>query len=96
MPSRFWRDSADFIITAALPEAGHFEQLWAKNVGENQLEICCIPFFLDDVALGDVVETAPQGGKSYVLKGAAAIRCQSEGWTRRPSLEPSAHCEPRR
>ncbi|UAL29269.1 DUF4265 domain-containing protein [Nocardioides rotundus] len=62
-----WRERANFIINAPLPEAGRFEQLWAKQVGENQFEICCIPFFLYDLALGDTVETAPQGSRQYVL-----------------------------
>lgn len=62
-----WRERANFIINAPLPEAGRFEQLWTKQVGENQFEICCIPFFLYGLALGDMVETAPQGGRQYVL-----------------------------
>ena len=45
------------MIGAALREEGRTEQLWARQVDETQFEICCIPFFLYDVALGDVVET---------------------------------------
>lgn len=62
-----WRERADFIINAPLSEVGRFEQLWVKRVGEDQFEVCCIPYFLYDVALGDTVETAPQGGRQYVL-----------------------------
>lgn len=62
-----WRERADFIINARLPEAGRFEQLWVRRVGEDQFEVCCIPYFLYDVALGDTVETAPQGVRQYVL-----------------------------
>lgn len=62
-----WRERADFIINARLPEVGRFEQLWVKRVGEAQFEVCCIPYFLYDVALGDTVETAPQEGRQYVL-----------------------------
>ena len=62
-----WRERADFVINARLPEVGRFEQLWTKRVGENQFEVCCIPYFLYDVALGDTVETAPRGGRQYVL-----------------------------
>ena len=51
-----WRDKADFIIGAALPE-GRAEQLWARQLGERRFEICCIPFFVFDLALGDIVET---------------------------------------
>lgn len=33
------------------------EQLWARSLSPSTFEICCIPFFLYDVALGDEVET---------------------------------------
>jgi hypothetical protein len=62
-----WRERADFIINAPLPEPGRFEQLWTRRISEKQFEICCIPFFLYDLALGDIVETAPQGSRQYVL-----------------------------
>jgi Domain of unknown function (DUF4265) len=52
-----WRGQANFIIGAPLPEEGRAEQLWARQVGDQLFEICCIPFFLSDIALGDVVET---------------------------------------
>ena len=51
-----WRDKANFIIRAMLPE-GRSEQLWAKQLGEHRFEICCIPFFVFDLALGDIVLT---------------------------------------
>lgn len=52
-----WRERADFVIGAPLPEEGRAEQLWARRLGERRFEICCIPFFVYDLALGDVVET---------------------------------------
>jgi hypothetical protein len=52
-----WRDQANFIIGAPLPEEGRAEQLWARQLGYERFEICCIPFFVYDLALGDVVET---------------------------------------
>lgn len=53
-----WRDRANFIIAAEVSEGqDEWEQLWARSVGERQYELCCIPFFLYDLALGDVVET---------------------------------------
>jgi len=52
-----WHDRADFVIGAPLLEEGRAEQLWARQVGDQRFEICCIPFFLYDVALGDLVET---------------------------------------
>jgi len=62
-----WRERANFIINGALREPDRFEQLWARKVDENRFEICCIPFFLYDLALGDTVETAPRDSRQYVL-----------------------------
>lgn len=65
-----WRARSNFIICAELPEADRpkkFEQLFARQVGEDRFQICCIPFFLYDVALGDVVSTRPSGDRTYVV-----------------------------
>ena len=32
-----------------------WEQLWGKEVGPQRCIVCCIPFFVYDVALGDEV-----------------------------------------
>jgi hypothetical protein len=63
-PEPIWRDRADFIIGAPLSEAGRAEQLWARRVDGHLFEICCIPFFVFDLALGDLVET--DGGYNIV------------------------------
>jgi Domain of unknown function (DUF4265) len=34
-----------------------YEQLFARRLGPHRFEVCCIPFFLRNIALGDVVET---------------------------------------
>lgn len=52
-----WRERANFIVVAPLPEQDRYEQLWCRQLTESTFEVCCIPFFLYDVALGDVVET---------------------------------------
>lgn len=53
-----WRHRANFLIGARLPEADRSEQLWAKRLEQDlRFQICCIPFFLYDCSLGDVVET---------------------------------------
>jgi hypothetical protein len=56
-PAPAWRDRADFIIGASIADSSgpQTEQLWARRIGD-LFEICCIPFFVYDVALGDVVE----------------------------------------
>jgi len=54
-----WRDRSDFIIGADISIGGEprSEQLWVRRVGGDLFEICCIPFFVRDLALGDIVET---------------------------------------
>jgi len=54
------RDRANFIIRASIEEANsprRFEQLWVRQLRQTRFEICCIPFFVYDLALGDEVET---------------------------------------
>jgi len=67
-----WRDRANFIVNARLPEPGRFEQLWCRQVAEDEFEVCCIPFFLYDVALGDTVQTRAVDGRRYVLSRVVA------------------------
>ena len=65
-----WRDHADFVIAAALGEQDlpwRYEQLWARQAGPDLFELCCIPWFLYDVALGDVVATTRSGDRRYVV-----------------------------
>jgi hypothetical protein len=65
-----WRDRANFIINAALPETDRphrFEQLWARQLEGNKFEVCCIPFFLYNIALGDIVLTVARGELKYVV-----------------------------
>jgi hypothetical protein len=62
-----WRDRANFIVAADIsdsPERKKWEQLWARQIAENRFEICCIPFFAYDLALGDEVETT----EDYVIQ----------------------------
>lgn len=62
-----WRERANFVINAKLPEEGRFEQLWARQLTEDTFELCCIPFFPYDIALGDVVQTHEVFGRKYML-----------------------------
>lgn len=65
-----WRDRSNFIIAAdvsSYSDRVDLEQLWARQLGDDRFELCCIPFFLYDVALGDVVETASIGDRHYLL-----------------------------
>ena len=54
-----WRDRSNFIITAAIDPGDTettTEQLWARRLDDARYELCCIPFFAYDLALGDIVE----------------------------------------
>jgi hypothetical protein len=58
-----------FMLRAALDDVGaddNFEQPWTKRVGEDRFEVCCIPFFAYDLALGDVVRADAASG--YVIQ----------------------------
>ena len=61
---------ADFIIGAdisAYSDDATYEQLWARQLDEKTFEVCCIPFFIYDLALGDVVETATREHRRYCI-----------------------------
>jgi hypothetical protein len=65
-----WRDRSNFIIQAPLPESDEpfrFEQLFVKKVTARTFEVCCIPFFIWDIALGDVVSTVDVADQKYLL-----------------------------
>jgi len=54
-----WRDKSNFIIRAYLEEnegRNEWEQLWARRLDDGRFSLCCIPFFVYDLALGDEVE----------------------------------------
>ena len=69
-PEPVWRDRANFIIAAQIPESTEtgpeMEQLWARQIQDSLFEICCIPFFLYNVALGDKVLV--KRNHDYVMK----------------------------
>ena len=63
-----WRERSNFIIATAIDSANTdfaTEQLWSRKIDESHFELCCIPFFAYDLALGDVVETDSQ----YMVRG---------------------------
>lgn len=54
-----WRDRSDFIIATEIDPGDTgitIEQLWARKIDDHHFELCCIPFFAYDLALGDLVE----------------------------------------
>jgi uncharacterized protein DUF4265 len=63
------RPVPSFMLRAALDDVGgdgDFEQIWTKRVGDDRFEVCCIPFFAYDLALGDVVRADAASG--YVIQ----------------------------
>jgi uncharacterized protein DUF4265 len=65
-----WRSKSNFIIKAEFAlddERYSFEQLWARDLGNDRFELCCIPFFTYGLALGDVVNTSQEPGRKYVF-----------------------------
>lgn len=90
-----WRERADFIIAARLEESDvkqklRWEQLWAKQLDHNRFEVCCIPFFIYNVDLGDEVETTDLEIKKYVLN---RVLKKSGRFTFRIWLSPAAKRE---
>jgi hypothetical protein len=60
-----------FMLRASLGDVafdGSYEQPWAKRLGEDRFEVCCIPFFVYGLALGDVVRADAETG--YVIRSA--------------------------
>jgi hypothetical protein len=65
-----WRARANFIVNAPLPKSDsgkEYEQLWLRKTDGILYEVCCIPFFLYDLALGDLVEVEILEGDQYQL-----------------------------
>lgn len=48
-----WRDRSNFIIHAELVVDAHirrYGQLFVRQMSEDHFEVCCIPFFIYDIA----------------------------------------------
>jgi hypothetical protein len=59
-PSPIWRDRSNFVFAAFLginDGRAEWEQLWGYKLAPKRFILCCIPFFVRNVALGDEVET---------------------------------------
>ncbi|SDG16290.1 MULTISPECIES: DUF4265 domain-containing protein [Rhodanobacteraceae] len=63
-----WRDQSNFVFRVPLESQDgrqRWEQLWGKKITETRFSLCCIPFFVYDLALGDEVEV---DGQRKILK----------------------------
>lgn len=57
-----WRERSDSFVLAPIDASRErWEQLWVRKVTESHVEICCIPFFIYSLALGDTIETRRDG-----------------------------------
>ena len=66
-----WRDRADAIVHAGVEHERRGdiqESLWARKLADDRYEVCCIPFFVYDLALGDEVEIALNQAGKLVLQ----------------------------
>jgi hypothetical protein len=65
-----WRDRADLAVLAELPATGLpalWEELPVRHLRTNLFEVCAIPFFVRNVALGDVVVATACGADRHLL-----------------------------
>lgn len=72
-PRPAWGERADCVLqmrietgNAGLDNPPRYEEIYARDVGEEFFQVCCVPFFLYDLALGDIVKVASQNGVQIV------------------------------
>ncbi|CAM3943887.1 DUF2199 domain-containing protein [Kibdelosporangium persicum] len=66
-----WRAKSDHIAHVSLEQFGFpglAEQLWLKKLENATYQVCCIPFRAYGMALGDIVDTTPDGATIIALK----------------------------
>ncbi len=81
-PEPAWRDSANFILLLQVGD-GDTEQVWAKVAGPDRYILCCIPFFVEGLSLGDEFEEHADGIFKIVRRsGRWVIRV----WVKSPKL----------
>jgi hypothetical protein len=64
-----WRDRTNYIVRLDLTPhelPGKWEQIWTRTDDQKSFEICCIPFFLYGVSLGDTLRIDLEHG-TYVV-----------------------------
>jgi hypothetical protein len=65
-----WREKADFVFAGHIGKRdgkNEWEQLWGKRISTYKFILCCIPFFVRNVSLGDEVETDPHFTLNHVV-----------------------------
>jgi hypothetical protein len=64
-----WRDQSNFIFQAQIKNEKsngkyEWEQLWGKQIAPYRFVVCCIPFFIYNLDLGEEVET----NENYIFR----------------------------
>lgn len=64
-----WRNKANFLLFGVVELDGEqrWEQVWARQIADNEFELCCVPFFLYDLSIGDVVATETRAARKFVI-----------------------------
>lgn len=74
--SPVWRDRANFVFAAHLgvkDGKSEWEQLWGQKTASHRFVLCCIPFFVHDISLGDEVETDADFVLQRVVRSSSQI-----------------------
>jgi hypothetical protein len=69
-----WSERADFVLQLRIASGDaawdaanpRYEQLWTRRQGDDLYELCCIPFFIYNLALGDVLRVSIRDGAPLV------------------------------
>lgn len=61
-----WKDKTNYILRVRIPGefseySSGWEQLWTRKIDDKTYEVCCIPFFLYDLSLGDHIRVDREG-----------------------------------
>lgn len=64
-----WRQRVDDTLSLDVPDLDDLsEQLAVRQVSDAEYEICCLPFTIYDLCLGDVVEVSQDGGRRRIVR----------------------------
>jgi len=92
-PNPALKDQADYVIGARIEDdiwskQYDFEQLAAKKIDDSTFMICCIPFALYDITIGDLVEVDDELNVIKVVKVSdhVAFRIATKSATQQASL----------
>lgn len=62
-----WRERANYRLAMKIDDATNEEELWVRKHSDELFEICCVPFFIYDMHLGDIIKIVPHENKNLVL-----------------------------